>query len=611
MKYRIKELIAAKRAELGRKIILQEIADKTGVSQPMLSKLGSDNPPNITAKRLEALCKYFGVSLCELAVMEPNDQLVSGMKVSPIAKSGISTLSTETPYIEKRLQNLESQNSQILGVLQRMEGYLKKITEGTEQEGNFGNLQPEFATAVTPPNPVGDIVSIGKLQRGGTLVIGHCWPMDELPHPVEAEVGIAANFYSLIFTQLVGMTAESPASTLAYDWKQSGSSWIFNLYEGVKFHNGDELTAHDVKLTYEELMRRKPNSPIKVVEALDDYTFKLVLKHECPPESLPTPNILPKGKFSPVEPIGSGPFQVVQFNSNYWMLKAHKDYFRDKPFLSEVHIRRYNDFPELEDALIRGDVHLAIGIARREKGFVTKYEAGSLRCELVFMMDDEICQNENFRKAIYYGLDRAAIAETVGMNEPKFATGAYDYILGERTPIAIKPDFQKARQLLDRIPNLNPHQFRLAFLSEVPMTRNIANVIIAQLRELGIQAELGMPGQARVMLFDTRTPELEHKIWHSSGRSNVGGYSNPEADKLLKRLENTNFSKEEYERLQAMIRADCPTVPLFYLEEPVTYVKNLRALENRMVLLRCLYEINTWYFEAEEAIEQLAIEAIA
>ena len=407
------------------------------------------------------------------------------------------------------------------------------------------------------------------------------------------------------------MEAGSPVAKLAYDWKQADSSWIFNLYEGVKFHNGDELTAHDVKSTYEELMKRNPNSPIEAVKALDDHTFQLALKQGCAPESLPTPVILPQGKFSPTQPIGTGPFQAVQLNPDFWRLKAHRRYFRGKPFLSEVHIRRYNDFSELEDALTRGDVHLAIGIARKEERFVTKYEAGILRYELVFMMDDAICQNENFRKAIYYGLDRAAIAKAAGMRKAKFATGAYDYVLDEQASIASKPNFQKAKELLAKIPELETTRFRLAFPSGAHAEENIANAIVAQLRGLGIPAELGSTGQAMVVAFNTRTPALEHNIWHSAGRSNIGRYSNPDVDKLLGKLKNTHFDKDVYKQLQAIIMADCPTVPLFYHEDPVTYVKNLRALEARMVLIRCLDEIHTWYFEAEEAIEGLPAEAIA
>lgn len=226
-------------------------------------------------------------------------------------------------------------------------------------------------------------------------------------------------------------------------------------------------------------------------------------------------------------------------------------------------------------------------------------------------MEEAICRNENFRKAIYYGLDRAVVAEAAGIREPTFATGAYDYVLDERASVAPKPDFQKANELLARIPELEKTQFRLDYLPVMPIARRIAQEIIFQLRKLGIPADFGSNGQARVVPFSTQAPELEHNIWHSAGRSNVGGYSNPEVDRLLESAKNTDFNEEEYKRLQTVIGADCPTVPLFYHEEPVTYVKSLRALEDRMVLIRCLDDIHTWYFEAEKAVERLAANRIA
>ena len=132
MRYRIKELIVAKRAELGRKITLREIANKTGVSQPMLSKLSSNSPPNITAKKLEALCKYFGVPPNELMIIESKDQEASVIESKPGTELDISMLNPETLYIEKRFQDLEAQNEQALEVFQRMENQLKKIAEGKD-----------------------------------------------------------------------------------------------------------------------------------------------------------------------------------------------------------------------------------------------------------------------------------------------------------------------------------------------------------------------------------------------------------------------------------------------------------------------------------------------
>src|SRR5690625_4591705 len=69
---------------------------------------------------------------------------------------------------------------------------------------------------------------------------------------------------------------------LATEWETiDDETWEFTLREDVKFHNGDELTAEDVKFSLErvandETLRDYQNyRQIKEVEVIDDYTFRV------------------------------------------------------------------------------------------------------------------------------------------------------------------------------------------------------------------------------------------------------------------------------------------------------------------------------------------------
>jgi ABC-type transport system substrate-binding protein len=68
---------------------------------------------------------------------------------------------------------------------------------------------------------------------------------------------------------------------------------------------------------------------------------------------------------------------------------------------------------------------------------------------------------------------------------------------------------------------------------------------------------------------------------------------------MLDSLTDVSTDTALLKKIQNIILADYPSVPLFYHEWPVSYVKNLRALENRVLLMTMLNDIHTWYLEAE------------
>ena len=78
---------------------------------------------------------------------------------------------------------------------------------------------------------------------------------------------------------------------LAESWENpDAKTWIFHLRKGVKFHNGEELTASDVKFTIERILDQKTASPgavhvkeIASVEASDPHTVKITTKNPFAP----------------------------------------------------------------------------------------------------------------------------------------------------------------------------------------------------------------------------------------------------------------------------------------------------------------------------------------
>jgi peptide/nickel transport system substrate-binding protein len=138
---------------------------------------------------------------------------------------------------------------------------------------------------------------------------------------------------------------------LASSWEISddGLTYTFYLRRDVRFHNGDEMAAEDVKASIERFhlvgQRKTSLDVVESVEIVDDYTIRISLKE---PEgaflaTLASPlgqlAIMPKevvegAPRERVEPVGTGPYYVAEWiPDRHTILRRFEDYqpYGDKP----------------------------------------------------------------------------------------------------------------------------------------------------------------------------------------------------------------------------------------------------------------------------------------
>jgi peptide/nickel transport system substrate-binding protein len=470
-----------------------------------------------------------------------------------------------------------------------------------------GSLSQQTIPKPVPSPGSGDIIvfpSSGRIPRGKAFVIGHWLPMEELPSPIQARSsGIVTNFYELIFNKLAEATAHGQLrGGLAINWKPVGNSWVFQLREGVRFHNGRPLTAKDVKWSYERhLQQNIQENHVEGVETFNDCFVQIHLKSAYRLEDVPMPFILPSDADETHNQwIGTGPFQPVALNPDFWQLKKNPDYFLANPYFDEIHIRQYPDAQALEQALMEGEVHFAIRVHRSGERFITKAEPAAVRYHLHFMLQEPLAQSRALRQAVALALDLATLARAAGLQSPLYSSGPFDYIRDDRWYTPPPPHPEAAAELLKQVPELQNRVFQVQYSRNVPESRRPAEAIVEQLRAIGIPTEIGDPPHARLLIRPIEPGEPEYTMWLSGHPRNLSGYSNPQVDKFIQAYSDIPATPEQLLELRRLIQKDLPDIPLFYFETPVTYVKHLRALENRMVLLGCLKEIHTWYLDEEE-----------
>src|SRR5437899_8579304 len=205
-------------------------------------------------------------------------------------------------------------------------------------------------------------VPIGAGAQGkDTLTVAlpsHAPTLD--PHMHFERVGILVNIN--MFDSLLHRSAKLEFEpSLALSWKAlNDTTWEFKLRKGVKFHNGDTLTAEDVKFSIERVTepgKEKKKSPqygniraIKDVRIVDPDTIQIVTDKPFPLllERLVFFPIVPRKHiekvgdeaFGTTAPVGTGPWKFVEWKRDqYIRLEAFEGHWRGKPAFKHLVIR--------------------------------------------------------------------------------------------------------------------------------------------------------------------------------------------------------------------------------------------------------------------------------
>ncbi len=166
---------------------------------------------------------------------------------------------------------------------------------------------------------------------------------------------------------------------LATSWTWTDPKTLdLDLRQGVKFHNGDSLTADDVVFTFNyvqtpaaKVVTKQNVDWIKSAEKLGDYKVRIHLKEPFPAAleylSGPTP-IYPAKYFQAVglegfakAPIGSGPYRITAVNTGKGVrLERFDGYFADspipKPKIAKLEFRVMPDSESRVAALMTGAI---------------------------------------------------------------------------------------------------------------------------------------------------------------------------------------------------------------------------------------------------------------
>jgi peptide/nickel transport system substrate-binding protein len=324
--------------------------------------------------------------------------------------------------------------------------------------------------------------------------------------------------YALHDAMVKPLPGNATAPSLAESWSAS-PDWLvfeFALRKGIRFHNGEPVTAEDVKFSlerYRGASSKMLRERVQTIETPDPGRVRIRLKQPWPDfmmfYSIATGAgwIVPKKYVEKVgedgfkkAPVGAGPYRFVSFTPGVELvLEAFDQYWRKRPSVKRLVFRAIPDDATRLAALKRGEIDVGYAFwgalaeeARRTPGIVLKATVVPTTFWVYFadQWDPRSpWHDRRVRLAANHAIDRHAInrAENLGHAKITFSIipASFDFYW---PPPAYPHDPARARQLLAEAGYAHGIDAGEYFVDAA--FSNVAEAAVNDLRAVGIRTKV-------------------------------------------------------------------------------------------------------------------------
>ena len=302
----------------------------------------------------------------------------------------------------------------------------------------------------------------------------------------------------MMYNQLVRFDPDmNPVPELAESWEVSkdGLTWTFKLRQGVKFHDGQEMTSADVKFTFDRLFEKSPGKSdfiaVDKVEPAGRYAVKFVTKEPFAGLLaalggfwgfiISEAGIKKYGDLNKAA-LGTGPFMLEDWKVEQQMvLKRHPGYFKKGvPYVDEVVLRIIPDEANIVAALRTGQIQHAFiednknyNLLKDEKT-LTGYRSSRLGYDFLNINASRgPLKDVRVRQAISWTVDRAQVLRVAAagfgrLTAPATAPMKQWQLPEEQWMRYYKPDVDKAKKLMADAGQAGGFTVKLAGDPDVP-----------------------------------------------------------------------------------------------------------------------------------------------
>lgn len=353
----------------------------------------------------------------------------------------------------------------------------------------------------------------GEPSDGGSVTVGISQDLDSLdPHRA-----VNAGTSEVLFNIFEGLMKASPdggvtcAVASSYEMSEDATVYTFTLREGVKFHNGDEVTLEDVLYSLRRCAGAENNgTPLLTAFSAvtdistDDQGRVVVTLAEPSLEFINsmTAAIIPNGTGSSqsTAPVGTGPFSFVSYSpQNSMEIVRFEDYWGTPAHLKKVTFKIITDVNTQILGLNSGSLDMVIHLSNTraselKDGFTVLNDTMKLVQALYLNNSVKPFDDVLVRRAMYYAINVPEIIEFVcdGAGVPTGTSmyPAFTKYFVEELADRYPHDTAKAKALLAQAGYPNGFSMTITVPSNYAQHVDTGLVIAQQLAEIGIDAKV-------------------------------------------------------------------------------------------------------------------------
>ena len=495
------------------------------------------------------------------------------------------------------------------------------LDSGSEQESTGGTDGETSAEESASGESTAEAGQAGQEtpenQYGGSIVVGIQQDIDSLdPHKATA-----AGTKEILFNIFEGLVKPDENGNLInavasdYTISEDGLVYTFTLREGVKFHNGNAVTAEDVKYSLERVSGLLDGTPlistlsvIEAVEIIDEQTVQVTvgsanteLIYSFVAAIIPAGS----GEAEGADPVGTGPFSFVSYEPLKGItMTKNPDYWQEGlPYLDSVEFKIMGDgdtsLMELQGGTIDFYAYLTDSQAQALQDSHQVISSPTNMVQALFLNNAvEPLNDVRVRQAISYALDKEAINDFVAGGNGTLISSAMmptlkEYYVDLNDTYGTAANVEKAKELMADAGYAEGFDMEIAIVSTYEFHMQTGEVIAEQLKEIGIQATIrGMDNGTWLdevyngRQFDATitaltcdmTPGYLMNRFQTDSKKNFINFQSPEYDEIYLKAQATLDPAEKAEYYKELQKILCDEAGSVFIQAPA----NMTAISKRL-----------------------------
>ena len=485
-----------------------------------------------------------------------------------------------------------------------------------------GAVLPGCGDGSKDPGGQGNNGKTGEPVKGGEITVGIAQDLDDSLDPHQT---VAAGTREVLFNIFEGLVKPNsdgemiPAVAEKYTLSEDGTTYTFTLREGVKFHNGQTVTAEDVVYSINRCAavpegQEKPLvaafSAVKSVEALDEKTVAVTIaQRDLEFISDMTAAIIPADyENQDTAPVGTGPFKFVSRTPQQdFVMERFEDYWGAPAWLDKVTYKICENADALVMNLNGGSIDLCAHLTSAQASQLNQnfqVLEGTMNLVQAIYLNNQAkpFDNQLVRQALCYAIDRQGIMDMVADGHgTAVGSSIYPAFTKYFLPELVDKyphDVAKAKELLAQAGYPDGFDMTISVPNNYQPHMDTAEVVAEQLREAGINVTIqpvewstwldtiynGRQFQATVVGVDAAnmTARAMLERFTSDYGKNFINYNNPAYDALFQQAINAQDEATQtdlYKQMETMLADTAANVYIQDLCDLVAMRQDLGGLK--------------------------------